>query len=531
MKFFKNNIVRAEHSINRTCKICIRLSLVALSFLIASCQEKPREIPAVEARGDESEFIVAQRRDPGNWDPIDTFLVVWGSVGSNIYDGLVYRNEKLELQPGLALRWEYLDDNTRIRFTLRENVTFHNGEPFNAAAVQYTFDRLLGDEGLKGPQRSNYTSIQQVKIVDDYTVDFHLNAIDPVLLIKLSGYGAMIVPPDYIKEKGEKHFDTAPVGTGPFKFISYKRDAHLKLAKNEDHWRGAPKIERLTYRFIPESNTRLAELQSGSVDILMAVEISDVEIIRNHKDLTLETIKGPVVYSLRFKPVDAVTEDVRVRKAINMAVDRKSIVESLLQGYGSTIASFQSSLSFGYDPNLKEYPYDVEKAKQLLKEANVQEGTLLTIDFRSNNATFKEVSQAVASYLEAVGFTVKINPVETGLFLNDIVPNGKTNELYQSSWGGWTFDYDNTAYLMYHSGEKWNPYGTTDEIDALLEKQRSIVDVEQRKQLLQEIARKVADAAYALPLYNLDALYGVHKRVKNFTPAPDTRIFLLETSK
>ncbi len=522
--FFRNSVVHALSSMNHMTKI-----FIVFSLFITSCEDTQGNL--AEPRNEESEFVVALPNDPGNWDPIDTFLVVWGSVGSNIYDGLIYRNAKLELEPGLALRWEYFDDNTRVRFSLRKNVMFHNGEPFNAEAVKYTFDRLLGNEGMRGPQRSNYISIESVTVIDDYTVDFHLNAIDPVLLIKLSGYGAMIVPPNYIKENGEEHFNSEPVGTGPFKFLSYKRDSYLKLAKNEDHWRGTPKIDNLTYRFIPESSTRLAELQSGSIDIITDVSISDVTIIRNHKDLKLETVQGPLVYSLRFKPIDAVTEDVRVRKAINMAVDRKSIIESLLQGHGLTIASFQSSLSFGYDPNLQEYPYDVEEAKRLLAEAKVKKGTLLKIDFRSNNATFKEVSQAVASYLEAVGFTVKLNPIETGVFLNDVVPNGKTNELYQSAWGGWTFDYDNTAYLMYHSGERWNPYGTTDEIDTLLEKQRSIVDVEQREQLLQEIARKVADAAYELPLYNLNTLYGVNIRVKNFTPAPDNRIFLLETSK
>ena len=159
---------------------------------------------------------MAINQDPGSWDPIDTFVTFWGSVGSNLYDGLTMRGADLKLQPGLATKWEYLDDNKRLRFTLRQGVKFHNGEPFNAEAVKFTFDRLLGAEGAKGPQKSNYDSIGEVKVVDENTVDFILKQPDPVLLTKLAGYGAMIVPPKYIQEKGEDNFNTHPVGTGPF---------------------------------------------------------------------------------------------------------------------------------------------------------------------------------------------------------------------------------------------------------------------------------------------------------------------------
>ena len=132
----------------------------------------------------------------------------------------VRRPDHARRRPEAATRpghkWEYLDDNKRLRFTLRQGVKFHNGEPFNAEAVKFTFDRLLGAEGAKGPQKSNYDSIGEVKVVDENTVDFILKQPDPVLLTKLAGYGAMIVPPKYIQEKGEDNFNTHPVGTGPF---------------------------------------------------------------------------------------------------------------------------------------------------------------------------------------------------------------------------------------------------------------------------------------------------------------------------
>ncbi|SPJ24106.1 Glutathione-binding protein GsiB [Palleronia abyssalis] len=165
-------------------------------------------------------LTVAQRQAPQNWDPVDTFLLAWGGIASNIFDGLVRRDENLELQPGLATGWETLDDGMRYRFTLRAGVTFHNGEPFDTEAVTYTFDRLLGEQGAQGPQQSNYTTIDRVEVVDDTTVDIHMAQLDPVILTKLSGYGAMIEPHDYIEENGEDHFDLNPVGAGPFQFVS-----------------------------------------------------------------------------------------------------------------------------------------------------------------------------------------------------------------------------------------------------------------------------------------------------------------------
>ncbi|GAD56315.1 ABC transporter substrate-binding protein [Limimaricola cinnabarinus] len=227
----------------------------------------------------EGTLTVAQRQDPANWDPVDTFLVAWGAVASNIYDGLVRRDENLDLQPGLAESWEVLDEGMRIRFQLREGVQFHNGEPFDAEAVKYTFDRLLGEVGGAGPQQSNYTTIESVEIVDETTVDFHMAQPDPVILTKLSGYGAMIVPPQYIEDNGQEHFDMNPVGTGPFKFVSYEQGARIELQANEDYFEGAPELDGLVFRFIREDATRLAELQSGGVDLVSDVAFSAVPTI------------------------------------------------------------------------------------------------------------------------------------------------------------------------------------------------------------------------------------------------------------
>jgi peptide/nickel transport system substrate-binding protein len=486
----------------------------------------PLAAPPAKAAGT---LTIAQAQDPNNWDPIATFLIAWGSTAGNFFEGLLSRDENLKLQPGLATSWEVQDQGKRLHFILREGVTFHNGEPFNAEAVKFTFDRLLGPDGKKGPQQSNYTAIAAVEIKGPYAVDLVLNKPDPVMLTKLAGYGAMIVPPKYITEKGAD-FATAPVGTGPFKVVSYQPKVSLTLEPNTAYWGEKPRLDRVIYRFITEPDTQLAELQAGRIDIASNLSVAATGIVEKTPSLRLESITGPTVNVLRLNTAKGPTTDVRVRKAMIMAIDRDAIVKQILQGQAKTVVSFQSSLSFGFDPAQKPVPFDPAGARKLLADAKIPQGTPITVDFRSNDTTFREVAQAVAGYLSAVGLKATVRPNEMNVFTNDIIPNGKTGEMFQFGWGGWTFDYDNTAYLMYHSGEHWNPYDKDPTLDAMLEAQRLIADVKLRETKLQEIAHYVADHALEVPMYNLNTIYGLNRRVKGFVPPPDNRIRLNTTS-
>ncbi|CDN57245.1 Extracellular solute-binding protein, family 5 middle family protein 21 (plasmid) [Neorhizobium galegae bv. officinalis bv. officinalis str. HAMBI 1141] len=471
-------------------------------------------------------LTVSSPQDPGSWDPIDTFLVNWASVSTNIFDGLTYRGPDLKLVPGLATSWEVLDNGMRIRFKLREGVKFHNGEAFNAEAVKFTFDRLLGPEGAKGPQQSNYNSIGSVDVIDATTIDMKLKVADPVILTKLAGYGAMIVPPKYIAEKGDAYFNAHPVGTGAFKFVSYEPKVNIVLAANPDYFGGAPKISDLEYKFISEPATAVAELQAGRVDLVIppTIPIGMIPTIQGNSKLAVVTSPGPTVYALRFNTRDGITKDPKVRQALIMGVDRDAIIKSILGGQAQPIASFQGPLSFGFDKAMKPLPYDPVKAQALLKEAGVAPGAAVQIDLRGNEATFIEVAQAISAYLQTIGITATIKPYETNVLLNDIIPGGKTGAMFQQSWGGWTLDYDNTAVAMYHTGEKWNPYDSDPKMDELLAKQRTITNVAEREKVLQEIAHYAADRALEMPLYNLNAIFGINKRVKNFTPVPDSRL-------
>ncbi|WP_226449797.1 ABC transporter substrate-binding protein [Acidovorax radicis] len=473
---------------------------------------------------------VAIHQDPGNWDPIATFLVSWGAVGSQVFDGLIMRTPDMKLVPGLATKWEFLDNNTKLRFTLREGVKFHNGEPFNADAVKFTFDRLLGDEGKKGPQQSNYNAIEKVVVVNAHTVDFLLKNPDPVLLTKLAGYGAMIVPPKYITEKGSAYFGANPVGTGPFKFTEYKPKVSLSFERNASYWGGAPKLDNLVYRFITEPATQAAELQAGRIDVANQIPLAMIDTLKKDSKLAVQSMDGPVALAMRYNTQRGIMKNKEVRKALTMAVDRDAIIKSILLGNAKPIASFQGALSFGNDPALKPLPFNPAQAKAMLAKAGVKPGTQIQIDFRGSDSNFREVAQAVASYLQGVGIVASLKPYDTNVLLNDIIPAGKTGEMWQNQWGGWTFDYDNTAYSMYYTKQRWNPFDDDAKLNALLHTQRNTWDQAARKTTLQQIARYVADEALEMPLYSLNTIYGLNKRAKNLALPADGRFRFVDAS-
>ena len=473
---------------------------------------------------------VAIHQDPGNWDPIATFLVSWGAVGSQVFDGLIMRTPDMKLVPGLATKWEFLDNNTKLRFTLREGVKIHNGEPFNAEAVKFTFDRLLGDEGKKGPQQSNYNAIEKVVVVNANTVDFLLKNPDPVLLTKLAGYGAMIVPPKYITEKGSAYFGANPVGTGPFKFVDYKPKVSLSFERNASYWGGAPKLDNLVYRFITEPATQAAELQAGRIDVANQIPLAMIDTLKKDSKLAVQSMDGPVALAMRYNTQRGIMKNKEVRKALTMAVDRDAIIKSILLGHAKPIASFQGALSFGNDPALKPLPFNPAQAKAMLAKAGVKPGTQIQIDFRGSDSNFREVAQAVASYLQGVGIVASLKPYDTNVLLNDIIPAGKTGEMWQNQWGGWTFDYDNTAYSMYYTKQRWNPYDDDAKLNALLHTQRNTWDQAARKTTLQQIARYVAYDALEMPLYSLNTIYGLNKRAKNLALPADGRFRFVDAS-
>ncbi|WP_010632445.1 ABC transporter substrate-binding protein [Sporolactobacillus vineae] len=480
--------------------------------------------------GRSNELVVGVDGDPHSWDPIATFLLAWSNVANSVFEGLVNRDNNLKIHPALATSWKYINKNT-LQFKLRKGVKFQDGEPFNAAAVKFTFDRLLGPEGKKGPQQANYTSIDHVQIIDNNTVNFILKQPDPVLITKLAGYGAVIVPPKYIKQHGAQYFANHPIGTGPYKMTSYKKDNQVVLEKNKYYWKsGEPKIGKVVFRIIPDPSTRLADFQTGAIDIMKTVQVSQAATVKKLKYATLMQASTPTVYSLRFNVKKSPVNHVKVRQAINYAIDKKAIIDKVLNGYGKEISTYQSTLSFGNNPNLKPYPYDPAKAKKLLASAGVKNGTSLDMFISGSDATFKEVAQTVSAYLQQVGLKVNIHTVDGSTLTSKLTPTGKAGQFYQMGWGGWTLDFDNTAYLLYSKGQFWNPDFYDPQVEKLLAAERSTVDQTKRQKIFMQLTQKLYNDVPEVNLFQTVALYAVNNRVVGFAPPHDDRINLAQSS-
>ena len=511
------------------------LALVAVALSPAATPfhalDRAHATQAATINHDKNTLIVgSQYGDFQNLDPIVTFTLAWGMVGSNIFDGLVYRGTDLKIDKsmGLATNWKYMNSDT-LRFTLRKGVTFQDGEPFNAQAVKFTFDRLLGPLGQKGAQYFQYKTIKQVNVVEPYTVDFVTHSPDPVLVTKLAGYGAMIVPPAYIKKHGNTYFGTHPIGTGAFMVTKYVPNAEVDLVRYDRYWRGPAKMAKLVYLFIPNTTTNLADLQTGRIDIMQNAAIGQASQISGDPNLKLLPIGSTTVTGIFLNGRISPTNNMLVRQAINYAIDTKSIIQQVLNGYGKQVSTWQGAQSFGNDPRLAPFPYDPAKAKSLLAKAHLRGTPTVIFSIVGTDTIFKQVAQVVTAELQQVGISVTLQAKDSTAYYNTNIPKGTYGNMGEFGWGGWTLDFDNTAYSLYHTGEYYNPGYSNPTLDKLLEAARTTLDQAQRL-----AAYKQADAILYrdqpnVVLYQNVNLWATTKNVHNFVPPPDDRMELQNT--
>jgi peptide/nickel transport system substrate-binding protein len=269
-------------------------------------------------------------------DPHMHFERIGVLVNINMFDSLLHRNTKLEFEPSLATSWKALSD-TQWEFKIRKGVRFHNGEIMTAEDVKYSFDRVL-DPKKKSPQYGNIRAIKEVRVVDPETVHIITDKPFPLLLEQLVFF--CIVPKKHVEAVGDQAFGaTAAIGTGPWKFVEWKRDQLIRLEAFDQHWRGRPPFKQLIFRAIPETATQVAEIKTGGVDIIRNVSA----------DLVPELKAGPQTYvsSTPILRVHSVELDMRVapfdkrlvRQAANYAIDKQTVVQKLMAGLGRPVSS------------------------------------------------------------------------------------------------------------------------------------------------------------------------------------------------
>jgi peptide/nickel transport system substrate-binding protein len=357
------------------------------------------------------------------------------NVSWQMFDSLVWANEQNIIEPALAERWEVSDSGTEYTFYLRRGVTFHNGEPFNADAVVYSWER-----GIRPVMEwsDRWAQANSVEKIDEYTVRITTEEPDPLLLGVMAQHWN-IVPPGYTAEAGDDAFGEAPVGTGPFMFVEWAREDRIVMERNPDYWReGLPRVDRVIFRPIPEASTRMAAIQTGEIDIVNRLTFEQAEALERVSGVEVVTYPIDRVFYIAFNNlttgVDEPTEDARVRRAMNYAVDRQAIIDSLFGGRAQLATGLMTESNLGYDHSISPYPYDPDRARRLLAEAGYPDGFEIGYAAPSGAYTnFEQVAEAIQGYLSEVGIRTDLDIMESGRYW-DLEAEKQLPPLFGDSW-------------------------------------------------------------------------------------------------
>ena len=363
------------------------------------------------------EWVVSFGDEPFTLNPASkgALAVVSDYVQIHIFDGLIdFTGPDLIIKPMLAVRWENPSPTT-WRFHLRRGVRFHNGDPLTADDVKFTIDTQLANKG--STVNSFLGPTESVRVIDPYTVEITTKTPFPPLLANISRIH--ILPRAYEK-MGAEAFAANPIGAGPYKFVEWRRGQRIVLEANQDYWGGAPTPKRLVFRPIPDPSTRTAELKAGGVDIITSPPVAQLKELATG-DTAIATVPAARVMAYPFNTLQKPLNDVRVRRALNYAVDRETIVKSLLQGYGKATGQPFAPGWLGYDPEIKSYPYDPALAKRLLAEAGFPNGFDLTWNVATGVfLADKEIVEAAAAMMGQVGVRVRLVPTERAKIQQDL---------------------------------------------------------------------------------------------------------------
>jgi peptide/nickel transport system substrate-binding protein len=475
-------------------------------------------------------LTVAQGVDMQTGDPHRTTLTHAVNVLTNLYDTLIGRDASLALRPGLALSWRAVDPTT-WEFKLRQGVKFHNGEPFNAQAVKFSFERML-DPKTKWPGAGALKLIKTVTVVDDVTVRFATERPWPLMPRFLGYYGA-IVPPGYLAKSGEEALVRQPVGTGPYRFVRWVKDDRVELEANPDFWGGKPRIGRVVFRAIPSESSRLAELLAGSVQLINLVPPELFKPIQDSSRARLVEGKSLSVYFVIHNLVNIARDrplaDRRVRQALNHAIDRQAIVASIMHNVGRPVATFCTELMLGCDAAVSPFSYDPERARALLREAGYPNGFDFTITGTSGAYPGdRDIALAVADQLNRVGVRARVNITEYGVQLKQV----QSRQLAEDGWFTRFTDFFGLSNIIpfrafYAQGEwsLWRPGHR--EFDQLLEQANVAADEAQIRELSRRVQVLYKEEAPAISLFTAPNVYGMHPDLE-WTPRPDLLLTMFD---
>ncbi|WP_391118374.1 ABC transporter substrate-binding protein [Psychrobacillus sp. L3] len=479
--------------------------LFIVSIVLAACSSN-ESASAPKKTGDSTSetpvnnktFTYASTSDAVGLSPILMNDSPSANITEQVYEQLFQRNvETMEFEPKLAESYETPDENTWV-IKLKEGIKFHDGTPFNAEAVKYTFDKLR-DPATAAPRASLLEPVDTINVLDEYTVEIKTKYPYGAFLASLSHTNAAIVSPtadqkqDLMKE---------PVGTGPFKFVSWTPGDQIVLEANEEYWGGAPELKKVVYKVVPEISTAISMLQTGEVQFIDNLPTEQMKRLESLDNVDIEKIDGSPVYYLAFNHLREINKDPEFREAVASAMDRDAFV-SKLNGLGVRSDSVIGPKVFGYDSSEDKAgtPYDLEKAKSLVKKNGYGNKPIKLLT--ANRSNFTLMAEIVQAQLTEAGFNVQIESMEWATFLD--TARAGDYDLTFLSWSNVTGDGSELLYPNFHSdnvGSSNRAQYSNPAFDKLVVESRTAIDQDERKTILDKANKMMIEDNAVVVMYH-----------------------------
>jgi peptide/nickel transport system substrate-binding protein len=505
-------MARPEDRERLTRRTFLRGALLASGVAPALTASPAAAQPAARAALDE--WVVAMSEDITTTDPlVEAGGAVRWVVSYHMFEPLVgYEGPTFEAVPRLAESWKYSSDTT-LELKLRRNVKFHNGDPFTAEDVLYTYEAHRSDPKLG----SGYVfdPVEKFEAVDAHTI--RIVTKTPVASLLPNMAAVFLVVPKVRRTMGPEAFRRHPIGTGMYRVAKdWSRDQPVELQANDEYWGGAPSPRRLQFKFIREASTRVAELQRGTIHVAENIPLAQLPLVkRGNTDVVV--MKGSRIIVHEFNLLREPFTNVKVRQAVNFAIDRDVIVKNVLQGYGLPHVGVFSPGWLGYSTDLQPYTFNPQRAKQLLAEAGHPNG--FEFEWQVTEGVFqkdREIAEAVAAQLKQAGITARLRVTERAtVFSNHASGNFSVVPVQWPS----TVDPDRYLQWLFVRPKGVSDSKETEPIRQMMEEGRRIIDPEKRAQKYRELSKLAYERALLLFTHVQDELYGIDKRT-GWSPYP-----------
>lgn len=500
----------------------LALMLVLISSILFGCTNSDSEMKETVGNGttentqDKKENIVlVLDNDIATLDPQMSASGVDLQVFINIYDSLVDIDSEGNFVGNLAESWEVSEDGLTYLFNIRENVKFHNGEILTASDVAFSFNSAKSSPYLEG----QFLAVRDVEVIDEYKIRVNLNYSYAPFLLSLYDQ-LLILNEKAVTESGDSYGEN-PIGTGAYKFVSHSIGEEVVLERFDDYFKGSASIKNVIYKIITDNNTALIALETGDVDFAYKIPMISVPaIIENDEINTFEIDTIRLLYVLMNTEKEPFN-NLKLRKALNYAIDKDTIIQVAVEGMGSVTNSIFSPDIFGYS-EINGYEYDVEKAKVLIKEAGYSEG--LTLTFKTMDGVYKKIAEVVQENLRNVGIVVEIEVGEKNAYIQDLVTGN-----YEFGNIGVSVGMDADQYSIVFSSEEQANFSkySNEKLDELFAVGRKTIEKEERIKIYNEVAQTISDEAVIVPLYYpktiCAARSGLH--VGHIDPQEYTRVY------